>query len=109
IIMWIESSNTTQETQANLTNTQESQSNNTLTKDSPLFIYIQDYKLNFITKLKDKQTTIKIPLDTTITKDKYNNINLQDTKLLFLSFIPFKDNDEANNTKAQKIQIESKD
>ncbi|WP_194145500.1 hypothetical protein, partial [Helicobacter sp. MIT 05-5294] len=87
----------------------QSQSNNTLTKDSPLFIYIQDYKLNFITKLKDKQTTIKIPLDTTITKDKYNNINLQDTKLLFLSFIPFKDNDEANNTKAQKIQIESKD
>ncbi|TLD84806.1 hypothetical protein LS69_009800 [Helicobacter sp. MIT 05-5294] len=87
----------------------QSQSNNTLTKDSPLFIYIQDYKLNFIAKLKDKQTTIKIPLDTTITKDKYNNINLQDTKLLFLSFIPFKDNDEANNTKAQKIQIESKD
>ncbi|TLD84241.1 hypothetical protein [Helicobacter sp. MIT 05-5294] len=57
-------------------------------------------KTSFITKLKDKQTTIKIPLDTTITKDKYNNINLQDTKLLFLSFIPFKDNDEANNTKA---------
>ncbi|TLD85416.1 hypothetical protein, partial [Helicobacter sp. MIT 05-5294] len=36
---------------------------------------------------------------------KLTNINLQDTKLLFLSFIPFKDNDEANNTKAQKIQI----
>ena len=53
--------------------------------------------------------SIPIILDTTIQKDEDNNIIPQNPKNIFLSFIPFKDNQEANNTIAQKLQLTTQD
>ena len=92
----------------NLQNLQ-SQSKGKITKDTPIFCYVQDSKQTHIAKLQDKTTTMKIQLDTNIPKDSNGNLIPIIPKLVFLSFIPFRDSKEANNSPSQKIQLTADD
>ncbi|MGX2973252.1 hypothetical protein [Helicobacter sp. T3_23-1059] len=91
-------------------NLQELESQNKgITKDTPIFCYVQDSKQTHIAKLQDKNTTIKIQIDKNLPKDSNGNIIPIISKLIFLSFIPFRDTKEANNSPSQKIQLTADD
>ena len=80
-----------------------------ITKDTPIFCYVQESKQTHIAKLQDKTTSINIQLDTNLPKDSNNNLIPIIPKLIFLSFIPFRDSKEANNSPSQKIQLTADD
>ena len=83
--------------------------NKGITKDTPIFCYVQDSKQTHIAKLQDKTTTMKIQLDTNLPKDSNGNLIPIIPKLIFLSFVPFRDSKEANNSPSQKIALTSDD
>lgn len=87
----------------------ENETNHTITKDTPIFAYVQENKQNFITKLQDKTLSFRINIHQILTKDERGKNELIDTKNIFLSYIPFQNNEEANNTSSQKLQLDVKD
>lgn len=87
----------------------QTQTNHTITKDTPIFCYVQENKQNFITKLQENELTFNINIERKTTKDTQGKLELIQPKLIFLSFIPFKDNAQANHTNSQKIQLTSED
>ena len=87
----------------------KSQSHNTITKDTPLFCYVQESNQTHIVKLQDSTTSINIQLNKNLPKDSNGNLIPIIPKLIFLSFIPFKDSKEANNSPSQKISLTADD
>ena len=87
----------------------KSQSHNTITKDTPLFCYVQESNQTHIVKLQDSTTSINIQLNNKLQKDLKGNLIPIIPKLIFLSFIPFKDSKEANNSPSQKIALTADD
>ena len=87
----------------------KSQSHNTITKDTPLFCYVQESNQTHIVKLQDSTTSINIQLNNKLQKDLKGNLIPIIPKLIFLSFIPFKDSKEANNSPSQKISLTADD
>lgn len=80
-------------------------SNNDITNDSPIFCFLAESNQIFISKLKDNFISLKINIDSTIKKDDNNTLLPQNPTLIFLSFIPFNNTHEANNTTSQKLQL----
>ena len=87
----------------------KSQSHNTITKDTPLFCYVQESNQTHIVKLQDSTTSINIQLNKNLPKDSNGNLIPIIPKLIFLSFIPFRDSKEANNSPSQKISLTADD
>ena len=87
----------------------KSQSHNTITKDTPLFCYVQESNQTHIVKLQDSTTSINIQLNKNLPKDSNGNLIPIIPKLIFLSFIPFRDSKEANNSPSQKIALTADD
>ena len=87
----------------------KSQSHNTITKDTPIFCYVQESNQTHISKLQDSTTSINIQLNNKLQKDLKGNLIPIIPKLIFLSFIPFKDSKEANNSPSQKIALTADD
>ena len=87
----------------------KSQSHNTITKDTPLFCYVQESNQTHIVKLQDSTTNINIQLNKNLPKDSNGNLIPIIPKLIFLSFIPFRDSKEANNSPSQKIALTADD
>ena len=87
----------------------KSQSHNTITKDTPLFCYVKESNQTHIVKLQDSTTSINIQLNNKLQKDLKGNLIPIIPKLIFLSFIPFKDSKEANNSPSQKISLTADD
>ena len=81
----------------------ESQSKNTIIKNTPIFCYNQHSKQTTMAKLDNGTLTIRTNMSESITnKAKQNLIN---PCFVNLSFIPFRDSKEANNSPSQKIAL----
>lgn len=62
-----------------------------------------------MTKLDSDFISLKINIDSSVKKDFNGNLLPLNPTLIFLSFIPFQNNIEANITNAQKLQRLSED
>ncbi len=85
----------------------ESQSKNTIIKNTPIFCYNQHSKQTTMAKLDNGTLTIRTNMsESIINKAKQGLIN---PCFVNLSFIPFKDSKEANNSPSQKIALTADD